>query len=378
MSLRRLLAGVILAATAGVAHAQSNLSVQGFGYPPGQFSARANGSAGATAEFDPLSPVNPASIAQFGSRIIFFQIEPEWRSVTTDAGTERTNTARYPIIFGALPLSSRFVMSIGSSTFLDRTATTIFNTSQAISPAETILMKTNYHVDGSINDIRLAGAWSATNWMRIGLGVHGIAGSNVVSINQSFPEDSVVFSAFTQQRVISYAGFAGSAGIQVFNKSWLASASFRAGGKLDMSSADTVLASANVPNQFGASVAYTGIANSSIAVRTSHVQWSALNGLGEAGLVGADAWDTSVGVDFAGPHVGPHPMFLRTGFRDRTLPFLAAGQKVTEKSFAAGLGTSLAGNRVLTDLSLIHASRTADLPASEHSWTVSIGLSVLP
>jgi len=61
--------------------AQSNLSSQGFGFPTGQLSARAYGAGGALGEMDPLSPVNPASLGLLPSRILFLQMEPEFRTV---------------------------------------------------------------------------------------------------------------------------------------------------------------------------------------------------------------------------------------------------------------------------------------------------------
>src|SRR5262249_58476710 len=69
-----------LAVPAFVAGAQSNLSSQGFGFPSGQFSTRAQGTGGAVGEMDPFSPINPATIGAFTSRILFFQMEPEYRS----------------------------------------------------------------------------------------------------------------------------------------------------------------------------------------------------------------------------------------------------------------------------------------------------------
>jgi hypothetical protein len=158
-----------------------------------------------------------------------------------------------------------------------------------------------------------------------------------------------------------------------------ASASIRQGGNLDIRAQDTTVSAAKVPSRYGASLAYTGIANSAITVRTSHDNWSALNGLGSATLTGVDAWDTSVGAEIAGPHLGVgRILFLRGGFRDRTLPFQAAGKDVVEKSVSGGVGTSFANDHMLADLSVIRASRTAAVGASEQAWTVSIGLSVRP
>jgi hypothetical protein len=176
------------------AGAQANLSTQGFGYPTGQFSTRTWGTGGALAELDPLSPVNPASLAIIPSRILFFQIEPEYRSVTSSSGTDRTTTARYPVVFGALPVGYGWVISIGSSTLLDRTSTTVFNTTQFLSPTDSVPMTTNFRVDGAMDDVRLGAGWAPLSWLRVGFGAHAITGHNQISITQSFA-DSAQFSA---------------------------------------------------------------------------------------------------------------------------------------------------------------------------------------
>ena len=48
------------------AGAQGSLSRQGFGYPPGELSARSLATGGALGEFDPQSPINPGSLAAWG------------------------------------------------------------------------------------------------------------------------------------------------------------------------------------------------------------------------------------------------------------------------------------------------------------------------
>jgi hypothetical protein len=145
-----------------------------------------------------------------------------------------------------------------------------------------------------------------------------------------------------------------------------------------MSAEDTTLSRARVPNRIGGSLTYTGLAGSFFSVRTAHDNWSALGGLGSSTLKGVDGWDTSVGADVSGPRIGSRPLFLRAGFRDRTLPFTADGNNVTEKSVSGGLGTLFANGRVLSDLAVIRANRSAGLSASENAWTISIGLSVRP
>jgi hypothetical protein len=163
------------------------------------------------------------------------------------------------------------------------------------------------------------------------------------------------------------------------SKSVTAGFSARHGGNLNLSSEDTLLTSAKVPNRYGASIAYTGIANSAIAIRTSRDDWSSLGSLGTPNLHAVDAWDTSVGADLAGPKIGDRILFLRGGYRTRTLPFQTGTHTVTEQSFTGGLGTAFAAGHVLGDFAIIHSNRSAEgLSASEHAWTMSFGISVRP
>ena len=360
-----------------VVSAQSNLSSQGFGFPTGQLSSRAYGAGGSLAEVDPLSPVNPASLSLIPTRVLFFQIEPEFRNVSGQNGSDHTTTARYPVVFGAIPVGASWIFSLGSSTLLDRTSSTSFKTTQQLSATESVAMNTKYAIDGAMSDVRFAAAWAPRTWLRVGVGAHGITGHNLVTITQSF-DDSLQFATFTASRVLGFGGTALSGGVQLISKSFILAGSGRYGGPLNLHSEDTVLTSGRVPNRFGASLAYVGVANSTIAIRTSRDNWSSLGTLGTAQLHPVDAWDTSIGADMAGPRLGDRLMFLRGGFRVRTLPFQAAGENVSEKSITAGIGTAFAANRVLADLAVIRASRSANLSASEHAWTFSVGIAVRP
>ena len=371
------IAAVAMTGFASGLQAQANMSTQGFGYPTGQLSSRAAGSGGSIAEVDPLSPINPASLADLPSRTVFFQIEPEFRSVTTANGTDHTTTARYPVVFGAVPVGNRWVVSLGSSTLLDRTSTTTFTSTQPLSPTESVDMTTQFAIDGAMNDVRLGAGWAPARWLRVGVGAHAIAGHNRVNVTQTFA-DTVAFSPFNQTRVLSFSGGAVSAGFELVSKLFTLGASARHGGTVRMSVEDTVLSHGDVPTRFGASLSFTGLANSFFSIRTSRDDWSSLGSLGQPGLRGVDAWDTSVGADVAGPHVFDRILFVRAGYRDRTLPFQAAGSTVTEKSVTGGLGTTFANNRILTDVAVIRATRSANIAASEHAWSISLGFSVRP
>lgn len=372
------LAGAFAGAFASRVDAQANLSSQGFGYPPGQFSSRTWGTGGAIAELDPMSPINPAAVGLQSARIVEFQLEPEFRTVKSPSGTERTTTARYPNVFAAFPVGKGWVVSAGASTLLDRTSTTEFNTTQILPGGpDTVAMHTTYRVDGAMSDLRLAGAYNATSWLRFGVGLHGISGHNLVSIAQTFP-DSTEFAAFSQSLVLDFTGVAASGGVQLVSKNWGFGLSGRLGGNLHTSVEDTVLSRAKVPSRYGASLAFTGLGNSAFAIRTSHEGWSALNGLSTDNTKAIDSWDSSIGADVSGPRIGQKIIFLRAGARNRKLPYQAEGHDVTENSFTGGLGTTFANGRLLTDFAAIYANRTAGLTATEHAWTLSIGLSIRP
>jgi hypothetical protein len=378
-ALRRGAIGALIG-TAGLAaraSAQASLSLQGFGFPAGQLSTRALGAGGSLAEIDPLTPVNPASVALLLTRLLYVQAEPEFRAVHSQNGTDHTTTPRYPNVFGAIPIGSGLVLSLGSSSLLDRTGTTTFASPQILSGTDTVLMTTRLQIQGAMNDVQLAAGWSPTTWFRFGLGAHAITGHNLVTLRQSF-DDTVAFATSQQQRILSFSGSAASVGVQFVAKDLTFAGSARQGGTLSLAAGDTTLTHARVPNRYGASVTYTGIANSFISVRTAHDNWSVLGSLGNPGLRSVDGWDTSVGADIAGPKLGSRPLFLRAGFRDRTLPFTANATTVTERSESVGLGTLFANGRVLSDFALIHANRSADVNASESAWTLSIGLSIRP
>ena len=118
-----------------------------------------------------------------------------------------------------------------------------------------------------------------------------------------------------------------------------------------------------------------------LAVRTQRNDWTRMEGLGSDTLPITNSWDTSVGADVLGPHVGSHVLQVRAGGRWRTLPFGLSNSEIKEKTFNAGLGTLLAGGRLGVDIAGIRAIRTpvsSSVPFRESAWTMSFGVTVRP
>jgi hypothetical protein len=369
-------AGLLLAVPA--AHAQGALSTQGFGYPPGQLSTRALGAGGATGETDPVSPLNPASIINWGTSAVFFQVSPEYRTVDVDGASHRTTTQRYPLTIGALSLGPRVFLALSASTLLDRTWQTTEEGTIDVGGTP-VTSTTTYASDGAINDVRLAAAWAPQPWLRVGAGGHALVGRNRLSVLSRF-SDTSGFNPLISQSVISYGGHAFSAGAEVrLGDHWTVAGSARMGGTLEAERGDSTISTAEVPTRYGVQLGYLGLRSSMLAVRASHEGWSSLSSLGDGDFVAHDAWDLGAGADVAGPRFGRNVIQLRAGVRRRALPFEAVGEKVTENSVSFGAGTVFANGRVFGDLGVVRASRT--VPSGdmrERAWTVNLGLAIQP
>ena len=378
-SIRVMLALTVVTSTAS---AQGALSTSGLGYPTGQISARAEGAGGALADFDALSLVAPAAIAGVGSAALFFQYSPEFRRVSDGTNTAKTTTARFPLVSGVLPVGQRWTMGLSSSTFLDRSYETSLTRKQSVgdptNPADSISVIERTKVLGAINDIRLSAAWAASNVFRIGFGGHVFSGSNRVTLSELFPDSSRFISPSQSDR-ISFAGFAASAGIEIHPSRVIAFAlAARKGGDLTAEAGDTVLGKGKIPDHYSASVTYDGIPGATFAVRAAHDAWSSLSGLSSTHIQAFDGWDASVGGELSGPRVMQRIIIVRAGARFRTLPFASNGEKVSEKSFTAGLGVPLTRDRAALDLAIQRAARSTPSNIKETGYILSFGLRVSP
>ena len=359
--------------------AQGALSLQGLGYPAGGLSARAEGTGGGVADFDALSSVSPAALAGVGSSALFLQYSPEFRRVTTPSGSANTTTARFPLIEGVLPVGQSWTLGLSSSTFLDRSSETNLKRTQVVgAPTDTVTLTERNKVLGAIDDLRLALAWSTSPVFRIGVGAHVFAGSNRITFSQLFP-DSAEFISSAQAGRISYAGFAGSLGVEWHPSRVIGFAlSGRKGGDLRAQSGDTAIGSGRLPDHYSGSVTFDGIPGVIVSARAAHDNWSSLNSLSSSGIQAFDGWDTGAGVEASGPRILQRIITLRAGARFRTLPFGFNGQKVSEKTFAAGFGAPLTRDRAALDVAIQRASRSAGSDISERGFILSIGLRVSP
>ena len=371
-----LLAAVALMVPAAM-RAQGTLSTLGFGYPSGGLSTRSLGAGGALGEMDPLSASNPAVISYFGGSILYFQAEPEYRTLHVGGKSENTSIARYPLIVAAYPLTQTMMLGLSVSSLLDRSFETRSRGSQQIGDS-LLATSTTFKSDGAIGDLRLALSWAPRTWLRLGAAGHAVTGDNRVRNQQVF-DDSTRFAALVDTATVGYTGNAFSAGFELLAaRNWSFAGSYRRGGHLSLKRGDTTLTNANVPDRLGLSLAFVGIRGTTLAVRSAKDTWSRMKGLGSANLKITDSWDTSLGADILGPRLGERTTQVRLGVRERTLPFGLPTFSVKERSYSAGAGMVVARGRAAFDLAGIRATRDAGTTGSESAWTLSFGVMLRP
>jgi hypothetical protein len=359
------------------ADGQGVLSSQGFGYPSGGVSSRAAGAGAGFAEFDPTSTRNPASIAAWGRGGIFFQYEPEFRSLQGPGGNDKTLTARFPVAMIAISVGSSGMVALSHSTLLDRTWETEVRGGQRLGD-DSVEFLENIRSSGAINDVRLGFSWTLGTKLSVGAGAHALTGQNQLSLTRVF-DDSLAFGTLERALTLGYSGTALSAGATWRPINALAfSASARRGGELTLRIEDSTSAKATVPGRYGFGIRLDAIPGASLSASAEHVTWSDMAAIGSSDLTTIDTWEYGAGAELLGPRMRGSVSLFRLGYRMRDLPFAANGAEVSEKAYSVGAGLPLAGARAVFDLALQRVSRSAVSAVDENAWIVSFGLTVRP
>ena len=359
-------------------YAQGALSLQGFGYPGGEISTRALGTGGSLADFDANSPINPAALLVGSRATVYLQYDPEFRWVTGTGLNTSTVTARFPLFLISGKMGqARFSLSYAS--FLDRTWTNTYQDTQVVGTLRVPSTVTAVS-SGGISDIRAAMSWTFSSRLTVGAAIHVFPGENRIVFGRSFPSDSTSFGAFAQANTFNYSGSAVSFGLIATPIDHInIGVSGRYGFSMHVHEGDsTTVGEANVPNRISFSGAYDGITGTILSVRYGTEKWSAMRGLGSAGLSVFDATEFSAGVETGGPRISAIPIAVRLGYRARQLPFGVGAQQVRETEFTGGVGIPLSSGRAALDLSIAHALRSANVGLSETGWIFSLGIAIKP
>ena len=357
--------------------AQGALSTQGFGYPIGGLGARAAASGGSLAEFDHLSARNPAAVAGWGRSGLYFQYDPELRTLQSGELTDRTTTARFGTLGAGFIVGERWTIGVSSHSFLDRSWSTSVRSGQRLGD-DSVSFTERFSSRGGIGDKRLAVAYRLFQRLTVGGGLHLYSGENRLNLVREF-DDSVRFGTLDRDVTLSYTGTGASAGFVLTPARWISLAgSVRQGGTMRLRVVDTVRSEAKVPSRYGGAVRLDAIPGITLMGSVDRIEWSRMNGLGSSQAAARDGWDHGVGAEFAGQRTRNAAWVYSLGYRQRDLPFRANGAVVSERSVSGGVSLPLAGPRGTIDVALQRATREAAGSTSERAWLVSVGLSVRP
>ncbi len=360
-------------------HAQGSLATIGFGYPVGGLSTRAAGTAGAFADFDPLSPLNPAAIAGVQRLVLHAQTEPEYRALRmTDGERERVTVQRIPLLAAIFPLPGNFAVGMSTASFLDRSYS-LLTSGSAVVDEQTVPTSDRLDIRGGIGDWRAAVAWQVSKRISLGVGGHLFMGEHLASRNRTFA-DTLSYGSVNDSSRVSYFGTALSIGGDVRLTSGLAlSASYRAGQGIESRISDSLRTSASVPDRLGAALRYDGISGSIFSLAVERVNWSKMSTLGTGLSVAHDAMNVRAGAEVQGPQFRGFPILVRLGYAKNDLPFSVTADQVHETRFSAGIGLPIARDAGTLDLSVQRASRSlVNSGVTESAWLLGIGIQVRP
>ena len=381
VTLRRAAAFAVAVAVAcavpGAARAQGALSMLGFGYPIAGLSARALATGGSLSGLDAQSPLNPAAIVLNSRAQAYGQYEPEMRTVTVGNVSTKTTTSRFPLFsVSGRQGSATFAASFGA--FMDRSWSNTYPDTQLIG-GERLPSTVVTQSQGGIAEARGAMAWSFTDRLHVGLGLHVFPGKNTVSVAREFP-DSAHAGTFQVANAYAFSGSAVSLGsVWIPGGHFVLSADMRFGGTMQMRLGDsTVVGQGKVPFRYGMSAAYDGIPGAVLVARLGGDKWTDLRGLGSSTLGLKDGTDVSFGAEVAGPRVSDVPSMARLGWRSRGLPFTYAGSGVTETAVTGGVGIPIIGGRTMVDIGVARVSRSGAGAVREKAWLVSVGVGIRP
>lgn len=364
----------------GPLRAQGAVSLQGFGYPPGQLTARAASTGGALSEFDHAGPTNPASLLNWGVAGAYVQYSPERRSTRVGDNKVATTVARFPVISIGLPAGPRYAFGLTSSTLLERNFSTTTSVRQLVR-SDSVTTTSAVTARGGINEVRFGGAMQVKRWLRVGTGIHIVTGENRVGIVRSIvPDtgtrrDTVAFSPISEQSTATFSGTGLSLGVEVSPRTNLSFAgSARLGFRMNAELNDSTRRRGDVPNRAGVAVRWE-VGGTNLAARYDWQGWSSMAGLGATTGGVFDTREYGIGAELPGPKIRGGQILFRLGARNRDLPFGIGGQQPTESILGGGLGFPLAFGRAQLDVGLDRAQRkVSSLPnVKETGMILSFG-----
>lgn len=381
--MRRLfLLGALLASAAPLAAQGSTFGIRGLGFPTPPYSARSRALGGSFSLFDPQSGMNPAAIATLRTLTANVTALPEWRTVTSPAGTSSVRGMRFPMMGAAGPIpGSRFTIGVSAMTYTIRDYSQDFVDTLTIRGASEVVYDT-LAGRGGISDLRLVLGWSPSASVVVGGALHALTGTDRATLARHFA-DSTQYAAVSEKAELSFGGFGTDLGTIVRVTSRLdAALALRSDTRVTIQR-DSTHASypVDLPYMVAAGLRYRASPSVTVTGQGIFRTWSGANSdlLLQGGTGSRNVWDVSAGVEILRNVDRPFELPIRFGARYTDLPFpFYPGGKPHEWSVAVGTGKLFARGLGGFDAALEHVSRSEAGGFSEKAWLFTLGVTVRP
>ena len=281
------------------------------------------------------------------------------------------STARFPLIMGAFPFGSRWVVTAGFAGFLDQNWAFQQEDTLLIG-GDSIPVLDRFTSEGGASRFRVGAGYALHPSLSVGLGAEVFTGGSERVAGRIFP-GQVAPACCSASWSYSGTGLVGSVDWSPSDAVTLAVAG-SAGGTLTAeatSGDDLVDRSYDLPIMLN--VGATGRVAPSVLVTlgTQWSGWSSLDGaLSEEG--GArDSWSMQGGVELESFQLFGQPLPIRVGARREQLPFRFNGEGnewAGETAFTGGTGLILAGGAARLDASAERGSRGSDAAGLEENY----------
>ena len=376
---RALLLLALASAPVAVSAQSSQFGVRGLGMPGRAIGARAFGTGGAFAMFDPQSGLNPAAVGGLGALTAGFAALQDFRHVENPAGSRSVRETRFPHLSVAGPIGARpAVVGVSFSNYTSRDFTLVSADTIPLRGALVPVTDT-FASRGGLSDLRAVGAYRFKDVWIVGGAFHVITGSDRLTTSRAFEDPS--YQPARQRSELSYAGIGASLGVvRNFGPGFSVAAMVRSDGHVNVDRDSARVSRIDLPYTFGLGVRWRPGPKLELASQAVLRTWSAANSdlLSQGGTGADNTVEVALGGEYTPNPQRPGRRPIRFGARYGTLPFLLVpGEQPHELGLSVGTGIRFAQERAGIDLGLEHVWRSAG-DFSERAFLINLGVTVRP
>jgi hypothetical protein len=375
----RLVLLALAVVTSRAAGQASEFGTRALGLPVLPLSARAQGMGGGIAMFDPDNPLNPAAIWLTQRGTATFSVRQYWRTSENPFGIADGNDTQFPLVMVTGPIGPRWDFGVSVSAYSDRTfalalGDTIDIRDVPVGINDTLISK------GGVNDIQVGAAFTVSNRLSFGLGLHVLTGTNRFEYHRVFSDSSYVPVRIKNELSFSGPGISAGFTAEPIKRVRLAGMA-RWDGDLAFYKDSTKLSKIPMPLTFAGGIEVAAGDRLTLAGHGLYRTWSVADDwIKERGGLGAEnAGEAAFGLEWTRNSRKPFKFPLRAGVRYAQLPYpIIEGSRGSELQLSLGTGFRFTANRGSVDLAIERAWRDDDAGLKEKSFMFTFGVGIRP